>query len=119
MPHNPTTQFFTGWMPFLPPNQQRQSTKGTKSIQIKTRRQRQARQKMPSLSMHACTYVCSAQTDKQVTKNLWQPTGWQKAKGYISFLKQYNTMAEYYTGVKKAASIYYTPEVPVCWSSAQ
>jgi len=24
----PTTQFFTGWMPFLPPNQQRQSTEG-------------------------------------------------------------------------------------------
>ena len=23
---HPTTQFFTGWMPFLPPNQQRQST---------------------------------------------------------------------------------------------
>jgi len=26
---NPTTQFFTGRMPFLPPNQQRQSTEGT------------------------------------------------------------------------------------------
>jgi len=26
---HPTTQFFTGWMPFLPPNQQRQSTEGT------------------------------------------------------------------------------------------
>ena len=25
----PTTQFFTGWMPFLPPNQERQSTEGT------------------------------------------------------------------------------------------
>ena len=25
---HPTTQFFTGWMPFLPPNQQRQSTEG-------------------------------------------------------------------------------------------
>ena len=25
----PTTQFFTGWMPFLLPNQQRQSTEGT------------------------------------------------------------------------------------------
>ena len=25
----PTTQFFTGQMPFLPPNQQRQSTEGT------------------------------------------------------------------------------------------
>jgi len=62
---------------------------------------------MPSLSMHACTYVCSAQRDKQVTKNLWQPTGWAaEAKGYISFLKQYNTMAEYYTGVKKAACMY-------------
>jgi len=24
----PTTQFFTGWMPFLPPKQQRQSTEG-------------------------------------------------------------------------------------------
>jgi len=24
----PTTQFFTGRMPFLPPNQQRQSTEG-------------------------------------------------------------------------------------------
>jgi len=26
---HPTTQFFPGRMPFLPPNQQRQSTKGT------------------------------------------------------------------------------------------
>jgi len=26
---HPTTQFFTGRMPFLPPNQQRQSTEGT------------------------------------------------------------------------------------------
>ena len=26
---HPTTQFFTGWMPFLPPNQQRQSTEGS------------------------------------------------------------------------------------------
>jgi len=25
---HPTTQFFTGWMHFLPPNQQRQSTEG-------------------------------------------------------------------------------------------
>jgi len=25
---HPTTQFLTGWMPFLPPNQQRQSTEG-------------------------------------------------------------------------------------------
>ena len=28
-PHHPTTQFFTGRMPFLPPNQQHQSTEGT------------------------------------------------------------------------------------------
>ena len=28
---HPTTQFFTGRMPFLPPNQQRQSTEGTYS----------------------------------------------------------------------------------------
>ena len=27
-PDPPTTQFFTGRMPFLPPNQQRQSTEG-------------------------------------------------------------------------------------------
>ena len=27
----PTAQFFTGWMPFLPPNQQRQSTEGKRS----------------------------------------------------------------------------------------
>jgi len=27
---HPTTQFFTGWMPFLLPNQQRQSTEGIK-----------------------------------------------------------------------------------------
>jgi len=26
---HPTTQFFTGWMPFLPPNQQHQSTDNT------------------------------------------------------------------------------------------
>jgi len=25
----PPLSFFTGWMPFLPPNQQRQSTKGS------------------------------------------------------------------------------------------
>jgi len=25
---HPTTQIFAGWMPFLPPNQQRQSTEG-------------------------------------------------------------------------------------------
>ena len=32
-PHqHPTTLFFTGRMPFLPPNQQRQSTEGTSSI---------------------------------------------------------------------------------------
>jgi len=29
---HPTTQFFTGRMPFLPPNQQRQSTEGTLSL---------------------------------------------------------------------------------------
>jgi len=29
---HPTTQFFTGRMPFLPPNQQRQSTEGISSI---------------------------------------------------------------------------------------
>ena len=29
----PTTQFFTGRMPFLPPNQQRQSTEG-KEVKI-------------------------------------------------------------------------------------
>jgi len=26
---HPTTQFFTGWMPFLPLNQQRESTEGS------------------------------------------------------------------------------------------
>ena len=29
------SQFFTGWMPFLPPNQQRQSTEGTVSYYSK------------------------------------------------------------------------------------
>jgi len=37
-PHNhaniPPLSFFTGWMPFLPPNQQRQSTKGRLYPQI-------------------------------------------------------------------------------------
>jgi len=28
----PTTQFFTGWMPFLPPNQQRQSIDGNEYV---------------------------------------------------------------------------------------
>jgi len=28
----PPLSFFTGWMPFLPPNQQRQSTEGTEAI---------------------------------------------------------------------------------------
>jgi len=32
---HPTTQFFTGWMPFLPPNQQCQSTEGFTQIQAK------------------------------------------------------------------------------------
>jgi len=31
----PTTQFFTGQMPFLPPNQQRQSTEGTSNIHMR------------------------------------------------------------------------------------
>jgi len=31
---HPTTQFFTGRLPFLPPNQQRQSTEGTYYLQI-------------------------------------------------------------------------------------
>jgi len=35
-PHqHPTTQFFTGRMPFLPPNQQRQSTEGYIHIKYK------------------------------------------------------------------------------------
>ena len=34
---HPTTQFFTGQMPFLMPNQQRQSTEGTSSLEIKTK----------------------------------------------------------------------------------
>jgi len=29
-----TTQFFTGRMPFLPPNQQRQSTEGTIKLKV-------------------------------------------------------------------------------------
>jgi len=33
----PTTQFFTGRMPFLPPNQQRQSTEGTHACRYQTR----------------------------------------------------------------------------------
>jgi len=31
---HPTTQFFTGRMPFLPPNQQRQSTEGKLSFRL-------------------------------------------------------------------------------------
>jgi len=31
---SPTTQFFTGQMPFLPPNQQRQSTEGLKYVTV-------------------------------------------------------------------------------------
>jgi len=34
-PHqHPTTQFFTGRMPFLPPNQQRQSTEGVNKTHL-------------------------------------------------------------------------------------
>ena len=33
---NPPLSFFTGWMPFLPPNQQRQSTEGNCSAYIST-----------------------------------------------------------------------------------
>ena len=40
---HPTTQFFTSWIPFLPPNQQRQSTEGqrpnTKTLCLITERQ--------------------------------------------------------------------------------
>jgi len=32
----PTTQFLTGWMPFLPSNQQRQSTEGQQTEKCKT-----------------------------------------------------------------------------------
>jgi len=32
---HPTTQFFAGRMPFLPPNQQRQSTKGVEDCQAR------------------------------------------------------------------------------------
>jgi len=32
---HPTTLFFTGQMPFLPPNQQRQSTEGSVSIKLR------------------------------------------------------------------------------------
>ena len=31
-PAPPPLSFFTGWMPFLPPNQQHQSTEGTNNI---------------------------------------------------------------------------------------
>jgi len=31
-----SAQFFTGWMPFLPPNQQRQSTEGIRALEAKT-----------------------------------------------------------------------------------
>ena len=37
-PHqHPTTQFFTGRMPFLPPNQQCQSTEGKVLVQLATK----------------------------------------------------------------------------------
>jgi len=36
---HPTTQFFTGWMPFLPPNQQRQSTECTSTEGTQTMKQ--------------------------------------------------------------------------------
>jgi len=36
----PTTQFFTGRMPFLPPNQQRQSTEGTNLLTYYTNRKK-------------------------------------------------------------------------------
>ena len=32
IPHQHPTAVFTGWMPFLPPNQQRQSTEGSKYL---------------------------------------------------------------------------------------
>jgi len=34
----PTPQFFTGWMPFLPPNQQRQSTEGIACVVSKIKK---------------------------------------------------------------------------------
>jgi len=43
---HPTTQFFTDWMPFLPPNQQRQSTEGkltTMSNVTKSQEEQRAR----------------------------------------------------------------------------
>jgi len=32
---HPTTQFYTGWMPFLPSNQQHQNTEGTSTEGIR------------------------------------------------------------------------------------
>jgi len=36
---HPTTQFFTGRMPFLPPNQQRQSTEGNSQMSTESKAQ--------------------------------------------------------------------------------
>ena len=33
----PPLSFLTGWMPFLPPNQQRQSTEGTLQVELEKR----------------------------------------------------------------------------------
>jgi len=45
---HPTTQFSTGWMPFLPPNQQHQSTEGTGSLTHNI---------SPAVDVYECVYT--------------------------------------------------------------
>jgi len=40
---HPITQFFTGRMPFLPPNQQRQSTEGKKGKETEVKEKEETR----------------------------------------------------------------------------
>ena len=67
---HPTAQFFTGWMPFLLPNQQRQSTEGTPPS-----RQMQNVAISMSVCLSVCTHVCLhiSKTHVQTSPNIPYP----------------------------------------------
>jgi len=60
----PATQFFTGRMPFLPPNQQRQSTEGMEAIS------REFRAVLPWELLYADDLAVIAETEEELIKRL-------------------------------------------------
>jgi len=73
-PH-PTTQFFTGWMPFLPPNQQRQSTEGSALslllfVIVMEAISREFRVALPCELLYADDLAVIAETEEELIKRL-------------------------------------------------